>query len=451
MRDITIVAMVVVLALVALRRPWIGVLLWAWISLMNPHRYAWGFAYDFPVAAMAAAATLLGLMFCKERDNPFKGPPVAWFVVFTLWMTLSWRMGLDPAGDYEQWDKVMKINLMVIVGLVLIRSKEQIMLLMWVCALSLALLGAKGGVFTILNGGSYRVWGPPGTFIGDNNEFALALVMTIPLLRFLQLQMPMGRWRHGMTVLMVLTAAAALGSHSRGGLLAITAMTLLLWWRGRNRLAGGVVIVAVGIALLLFMPEEWTNRMSTIDEYAEDDSALGRFSAWWVSWRVAQNYPFGIGYTLPRPELFAMYSPYPHLGTPVAHSIYFQVMGHHGFIGLFFFLMIWISTWFMAWRIKKRAEGIPEARWCADLANMCQVSLVGYLVGGAFLSLSYFDLPYNIMSLVVMTHLWLVRQRWRQESPKPTRWRAVLGIVPPESVPPKGGPRPLPPGQTVAR
>ena len=32
------------------------------------------------------------------------------------------------------------------------------------------------------------MWGPPDSFIEGNNELALALVMTIPLMRFLQLQ-----------------------------------------------------------------------------------------------------------------------------------------------------------------------------------------------------------------------------------------------------------------------
>ena len=54
--------------------------------------------------------------------------------------------------------------------------------------LSLGFYGVKGGIFTIVNGGVYRVQGPLGTFIGGNNEMALALVMTMPLMRYLQLQ-----------------------------------------------------------------------------------------------------------------------------------------------------------------------------------------------------------------------------------------------------------------------
>ena len=73
---------------------------------------------------------------------------------------------------------------------------------------SLGALGAKGGAFTILSGGSYRVYGPGGSFIGDNNHFALAMVMTIPLMRFLQMQLK-NRWgRHAMTLGMVLSTVA---------------------------------------------------------------------------------------------------------------------------------------------------------------------------------------------------------------------------------------------------
>lgn len=429
MRDILVVSIVILGALIALRRPWIGVMLWTWLSLMNPHRYTWGFAYDMKLAAIAAASTLMGLLITKERESPFKGAPAVILAVFMCWMTLSWRMGLDPAGDHEAWDKAMKVSLMVLVSLALLHSKKHIFALAWVCAGSLAILGAKGGAFTILNGGNYKVWGPEGSFIADNNHFALALVMTIPLLRFLQMQLQHFRGRQFMTLTMVLVAAAALGSHSRGAFLAIIAMTLLLWWRGRSRLLGGVLIAAVALSLLLFMPDEWAGRMSTIGGYEEDTSARGRFSAWWVSWRVALDYPLGVGFLVARDWLFAKYSPEPGLGIFVAHSIYFQILGNHGFGGLFLFLLLWATTWWSAFRIRHEAKGILEARWCIDLANMAQVSLAGYAVGGAFLNLAYFDLPYYVMSLVVLTRVWVKTRGWEREPVYPPGWKTIPGLA----------------------
>jgi O-antigen ligase len=103
------------------------------------------------------------------------------------------------------------------------------------------------------------------------------------------------------------------------------------------------------------MPDNWSDRMATIGDEQADDSVMGRFSAWWVAWGIGWHYPFGVGFNASRPELFAAYSPYPQFGTPAAHSIYFQVLGHHGFIGLFIYIAFWVTTWRVAAKLRKDA------------------------------------------------------------------------------------------------
>lgn len=428
MRDILVIGIVVLGALLALRKPWIGVLLWTWLSIMNPHRYTYGIAYDAPLAAVAAGCTLVGLLITRERETPFKGVPVTWFALFVVWITVSWLMGLDVDNDYWQWNKIMKIDLMIFVALVLMRDKLHIFTLAWVAIGSMALLGLKGGVFMVLNGGVDRVWGPPGSFIEDNNEFALALVMTIPLLRFLQMQV-VAKWqKHALLATMVLCAGAALGSQSRGALLAISAMAVLLWWRGKSRVMGGVLIVVAAVVLVAFMPDSWTNRMSTIENYEEDSSAQGRISAWWTAWGIAKNYFFGVGFNPARADLFARFSPISG-SVHAAHSIYFQIMGNHGFVGLGLFLGIFTTTWWQAGWLRVHGRERPETQWCSDLGAMCQVSLAGYAVGGAFLSLAYFDLPYNVMVLVVLTRVWILSRGWEREPAYQPKWWLVPGLA----------------------
>ena len=428
MRDIVLVAIVMAGCIASLKRPWIGIMLWTWLSIMNPHRYTYGFAYSAPLAAAAAAAVMVGLLMTKERESPFKGAPVVWFVAFIAWVTISWLFGLDIKYDYDQWKKVMKIDVLLLIALMLLHTKQHVFALMWVCAISIGFLAIKGGIFTIATGGGYRVWGPPGSFIGNNNEFSLAVIMTIPLLRFLQLQMPSKLVRLAFSAAIVLCAASALGSYSRGAFLATVAMVVVLWWRSRKKFGLGVLLLIALIPLLYFMPVEWYERMATIDDYQDDRSAMGRISAWWTAWNIALNHITGVGFNAATAELFAKYSPYPDY-VHAAHSIYFQVMGNHGFIGLFIFLGIWISTWRSANWLRKRKNITPETQWAADLAAMCQVSLVGYAVGGAFLSLSYFDLPYNIMLMVVITRVWVEKQKWKTEPEYKAGWLTIPGLA----------------------
>lgn len=425
MRDLIILSIVAVAAVLALKRPWVGVMLWTWLSIMNPHRFAWGFAYSAPLAAIAAGATVLGLLMTRDRQSPFQGAPMAWFALFACWMTVSWLFGMDPVGDYAQWNKVIKIYFMTFIAAMLVINRMQILAFAWVTVGSMALLGAKGGLFTVLSGGNSRVWGPPGSFIEDNNEFALSLIMTIPLLHFLQLQVKALWLKYGFTMLMMLCAAAAIGTHSRGGFLAIGAMSAMFWLRSRKKaLIGGFLLFGVLVALPM-MPEHWWTRMETISTYQEDASAMGRINAWGVAWNVAVHNVFGGGMSYQHPIFFFLYGTY-ETSVRAAHSIYFQVLGNHGFVGLFLFLGIWFSTYRTAGWLRKNGRAQEQSAWTADLGSMIQVSLVGYATGGAFLSLSYFDLPYNMMVLAVMTRAWVERRGWERDVAMP--WLQYIGL-----------------------
>ena len=253
------------------------------------------------------------------------------------------------------------------------------------------------------------MWGPSGSFIEGNNEVALALIMAIPLMRYLQL-ISGRRWvRLALGVAMALTALAALGSQSRGALLAIMAMAALLWVRSDHKAVSGIVIVALAASLVAFMPGTWDARMQTIDANNLDSSAEGRINAWKMAWNLAKDRPIGGGFEVITPELFARYAPNPN-DIHAAHSIYFQVLGEHGFPGLFLFVLLWWLVWRHAGRMRRLGAHRSDAEWARHLGGMIQVSLIGYLVGGAFLSLAYFDLPYDLLVLVVVAQMALAEK-----------------------------------------
>jgi putative inorganic carbon (HCO3(-)) transporter len=400
-RDVLIVAIIAAWVPVALVRPWLGIVGWTILSIMNPHRYTWR-ASEWPLAAAMALATLIGVLITRDRRNWSVSAPAAALIAFMAWITVTLPFSFSVTDSFDMWQRVMKIDLMILVALVVLTTRQHVMVLAWVLACSIGFYGFKGGLFTILNGGVYRVWGPPGGFIEGNNEIALALVITIPLMRFLQLEAK-SRWtRTGLTLLMVLSAAAAVGTQSRGALLALLAMAVMLLLRGGgSKLLFGAMLLGVAAGLVVLMPSTWDDRMSTIVDYQSDGSAMGRINAWWAMWNLARDKIFGGGFAIYDPSTFARYAPNPN-DIHAAHSIYFQVLGEHGFIGLALFLLIGFLIWRNAGWLRRNCTQLNGLAWAGRLGAMCQVSLAGFAVGGAFLSLAYFDLPYNLLVLVVV-------------------------------------------------
>lgn len=412
MRDLLIAALLAGLLPLAMTRTWIAVLLWTWVSMMNPHKLAYGFAHDMPIAMLVAIAALVSLLVDRKRLHMPSHGAVTCLLLFLVWTGVTTINAIHVELSVDQLIKVSKIQLLTLIALAAIRERKHIQAFVAVNALSVAFYGVKGGLFTLRTGGSGRVWGPPGGFFEGNNELGLALVMVIPLLFFLYGEVQ-HRWlRRGLMATMLLSALSALGTQSRGAFLAISAMGLLLWLRSERKSRMILPLILLATAFLIFMPDTWSERMGTIKTYEEDGSAMGRINAWWMAFNLANDRFLGAGYAATSEFTFSRWAPDPTV-VRAAHSIYFQILGEHGWVGLALFLGIGLFTWRECSRLRRQTHELPEARWVFRLASMIQVSMIGYAVGGAFLSLAYFDLPYNIMVMVVACRYWVSEQRWK--------------------------------------
>lgn len=403
MRDILITLIVLGSLPLALKRPWIGVLMWVWISVMNPHRLSWGFAYDFPFAAIIAGVTLVGVLITRDPKNFPVTPITVTLLLFTLWMNVTTVFAFFPEDAMFRLSSVNKIMLMTVVTAMLIKTRQHINYLIWTLMLSVGFYGVKGGIFTILTGGGSIVWGPPGSLIEGNNEVALAFINIIPLMFYVRM-VSENKWvRHAMLVSMPLCAIAAIGSYSRGAFLAVAAMLFYLWLKSPKKLVPAIVIILLIPVAVAFMPDKWSQRMDTISTYQEDASAMGRINAWYLAVNLANDRPLvGGGFELWKGAVFRLYAPDPN-DPHAAHSIYFQALGEHGWVGFILYMSLCLLTWRKTTWIVRKARGSPELAWAGHLATMIQVSLVGFAVGGAFLSLVYYDVQYYLMMAVVAT------------------------------------------------
>jgi len=400
MRDVIVTLIVFGSIPFILRSPMVGILMWSWLSYMNAHRACWGFAKSMPFSQVVAVALLFSILLTKEDKKIPWTRETLLLVIFILWMFITTIFALNQEDAWMQWNKVWKIQLITFLTMMVMKDLRRLHLLVATIAISLGFYGVKGGIFTVLSGGNYRVWGPDGTFIGGNNEIGLALIMTIPLIRYLQMHSKPIWLKNSCLIAMGLCAVSILGTQSRGALLGIVAMGTFLVMKGRNRFLYFILAIIGGVILYQFMPESWHERMGTIKSYEKDGSAMGRINAWRFAINLASRRLLGGGFETFSRDLFMVYAPDP-LDFHDAHSVYFEILGEQGWAGLTIFLAIGLLTWRSAARIAKEADRYPDYKQLADLLRMVQVSLVGYAVSGAFLGLAYFDLYYALIAIVV--------------------------------------------------
>lgn len=418
-------------------RPFLGLLVYSWISLMSPHRLTFGFAYSLPWAMIVGVVFLGSWLFSKESKKPPADPIFFLTVLFTLWMCVTTVFSLAPENAWPHWHRIIKIMVIALVTMIMLTDRKRIDLMIWVIVGSIGFFGVKGGIFTLATGGHYWVLGPEGSMIQENNEMAMATIMVLPLLRYLHLQVTNRYLWWGMLGAMPLMGISILGSQSRGGFLALSAMGGYLLLKSRHKLVGIIAVGVFTVITLSVMPQSWFDRMQSISNYERDGSAQGRINAWKMGTNLALDRPFrGGGFKVyetwrgSKGLIWEKYNPQYYFAR-APHSNYFQVLGEHGFPGLFLYLTILALAFFYGGSLIRAGRRRPDLKWASDLGTMCQICLVGYCVGGLVINFAYYDVFWAVAAILIGARRYVKAQL--AEKPAPDESVPVAAGAVPES------------------
>jgi len=405
MRDIVVTIIFLYGLILTVKKPYIGILVWSWLGYMNPHRLCYGFAYSMPFSQIIAIVTLAVFLFSEENKKLPRDRIVLFMAAFVIWMGLSTVFAFDIENSLEQYIKVLKIFFPIFITILMYGNKDRINSLLLVIIFSLGYFGTKGGVFTLLTGGAFRVYGPPSSFVEENNALAVATLMVMPLMVYMRSQVDKPWQKNILLFSLVSMGFSVLGSQSRGAFLAILSVGMFYWLQSNSKFKSGALIFLFVAVAAPFLPESWYERMNSIETYDSDKSSMARITAWTLAFEVANHNLFGGGYSLWN---LSTYSNYLEWFDPlkmeafVAHSIYFSVLGEHGWVGLILYLSIFYFAWRDCSALVKQCKNSQDLQWISNLAGMIKISLLAYFSGGAFLSLAYFDLPWHLVSIVVL-------------------------------------------------
>ena len=399
MRDLIFLGFIAASLLTTVRYPFLGLLLWAWFTLATPQQATY-FATGIPLNVIIAGVAFLAFFFHGDFRRARLEPISLLLILFAAWIGLSHAMSLDQSLSAEPTDRFIKV--LVFIGLIMMVTTDRLRFhaILWLLALVMGFYGAKGGFYTILTLGQNLYMGQAETILADNNHMGIALAASLPLFLYLAGEAKHVYVRRAILLVFALSIIAILGTHSRGALLSLLAFAGFMWWRSRHKLKFAVAAMILAVPALFLMPQEWTDRMETIGAADEDESFQGRVDAWVINYKLAQDNPItGAG-------LRTGYEP--HIARQVemfrtpraAHSIYFEVLGGTGFVGLAIYLGLLGTAFFMAVRAEKKYADAERDRWRSPFGHYAQISLVTFCFGALSVSMEMWEGYLMVVALI---------------------------------------------------
>lgn len=421
MRDLFMLAILPVLLYAMAKRPFVALGMWVWTALFFPNGWVYGMASGIRYNLLFTGVAVLTYLAMKNKPRIHIGLLGFLILLLFAWTTIGTTVTIgNPDVAWEFWSRFAKIVLLFVFVLLVVEKKLHVDFVLWCVVLSVGFYANLEGLKFIVTGGGHQIQGMATHVLEDRNELAIAFVMTLPICYYLMHEYGKHSrlMRFGLMVTMALLVISVIGTQSRGGFIALVAVGGYFFIKSDRKILVGAAIAVLALVVMQLASDDWVERINTIESANEDGSFLSRLVAWKMSFILATEHPFfGGGFRaiqhLPTwADLSQRFFSYPWFYTGdllpnptyarAAHSVYFQILGDHGFVGLGIYLAILAMAFWKAGSIARRARLTDAQDWLPLLATMLQLSIFSFALGGAALSFAYFDLIFALFGLVIV-------------------------------------------------
>ncbi len=441
MRDVFFLVFLAGFFALGFKRGFLLVLAYAYIDIVSPQRLSYYLLNSIPISAIAFGLAVLGWLIADDKAET----RLSWRQMLML-LLLGWCGYTTWHADYPmealtKWDWAWKALIFAIFLPLTLRTRlrmEALALVMVLCASSIII---TGGIKTLLSGGGYGVLN---LMVNDNSglyegsTISTVAIAIIPLILWLtqhgtvfppDRRVKLFGWALCGACLLI-----PIGTETRTGLLCIVLLGGLMLMHMKRRVLYGGLIALAAIAAIPFLPQSFTARMDTIENYQADESASTRVAVWkWTIDYVKDN-PWGGGFDAYLGNSFR-YEARQMNGPPGAqvverhivvdkgrayHSAYFEMLGEQGIPGFLLWVLIHgLSLARTEWirRAYRKRTG-PRHAWISPLALALQRGHLIYLLGALFVGIAYQPFVWMLIALQISLSTYVARQR-RHESAVP--------------------------------
>ncbi len=464
MTDLFLLGFLATFLLFGLKRPFLWVCAYLYVDILAPQKMGYGPITSVPVSLIAFAAAFGGwLMMDKKTRVTFSlRQGLMLFLLVWAWFTLQGAQFPIPAS--EKWDWVWKTLVFAMFLPFTVTTKLRFEAAALVMVLTAGAIIISGGIKTVLGGGGY---GTLAFFVNDNSgiyessTISTVAIAIIPLIYWFTRygtvfppSLPVKLFAAGLAGACLLIP---IGTEARTGLVCIAVLGLLILRESKYKLLliiGGVLLC---VAAFPFLPQSYAERMATMTQADEDESASTRVAVWQWTLDFAKEHPLGGGFEAYRANSFTYRMPQTTSNGNMTstkyekvvdegrayHSAFFEMLGEQGWPGLAAWVALQALGLYQMERLRRRMRkrGDPELAWIGHLAIALQYALVIYLVGATFQGIAWQPFIMMLAGLQIA----LVNYARRYDSPEGAtigeRLAAQRRAAGPDAV--ATGPRPL--------
>nr|WP_294517403.1 putative O-glycosylation ligase, exosortase A system-associated [uncultured Rhodopila sp.] len=424
MRSVWLLSLYLAFIVMGASAPFVTTLGYVWVDTFRPQEVAYLILNQIPVALIMGIAAVGSYMVLDRRSPPRFSLETGLVVLMALWVTLTLTWAEVPDAAWGKWSTVFKTLIFAAFVPYVIRSRIQIEAFAQTYVLSLAANFIPFGIKTMISGGGYGSnlglqQGNSG--LSEGGLLSTVCLMAVPLAIYLSnysLLIPrlkLSGWGYrGIAGLAIMTA---IGTYERSALIGLIALGAIMWVRSKNKFVFGLAGLVVAGAVAFTTSSAWNQRISTIGSFQTENSAYVRILVWkWTLDYTSRN-PLGGGfqaYLIDHVDVpgTAESPGFTQFGRAF-HSIYFEVLGEHGYPGLFMFLLIAGSMLVKLHRLSKKASAYPELDWVVSLSGALQGGLAVFLTAGAFVGIAFQPMFWYFVAMGISLNAYM----WRVEHP----------------------------------
>ncbi len=422
MHDLAFVAFLVTLFGLGFRRPFLLVLVYVYIDIVSPQRLTYYLLNAVPVSLISVVLAVGAWAFLDDKKDLRIAPRQVLIFILLIYCGITTTTADFPIDAMVKWDWVWKTLAFAIFLPLTLRTKLRIEALLLFMVVSAASIIIVGGIKTLFSGGGY---GELNLMVDNNTGLYESSIISCVAIAIIPLIIWLGRygtifprdWRVRLFCLALIFACLLIpvGTQARTGLIciAVLGVTFLRQTR-RPFLYVGMVAIAAAVAVPN-LPASYTERMSTIKSYKEDQSAGTRLAVWKSTLDYVDKHPFGGGFDAYRSNnLRIVIAKTTGDGESAKtqtmietdqgrayHSSYFEMLGEQGWPGLALWLMIHLTGLFRMEVLFARYRKSEESGWIGSLAIGLQQAHLIYLVGSVFCGIAFQPFVYMLVGLQI--------------------------------------------------